>query len=55
MEVDNADLIYQHLVNENVIVRNRNSVIENCLRITVGAPEENLKLINELQKIENKT
>lgn len=53
MEVDNADLIYQQLVNENVIVRNRNLVIKNCLRITIGAPEENLKLINELQKIEN--
>lgn len=49
IEVENADLIYQKLVTENVIVRNRNSVIKNCLRITVGSPEENLKLIETLQ------
>ena len=51
IEVENADLIYQKLVDENVIVRNRNSVIKNCLRITVGSPEENLKLIETLQKL----
>lgn len=51
IEVENADLIYQKLINENVIVRNRNSVIKNCLRITVGSPEENLKLIETLQKL----
>lgn len=49
--VDNADLVYQELVNQNVIIRNRNSVIKNCLRITVGSPEENLKLIETLQTI----
>ncbi|WP_028121853.1 histidinol-phosphate transaminase [Epilithonimonas tenax] len=51
MEVENADGIYQKLVEENVIVRNRNSVIKNCLRITVGSPEENKKLIETLRKI----
>ncbi len=49
IEVENADEIYQRLVAEKVIVRNRNSVIKNCLRITVGSPEENLKLIETLQ------
>ncbi len=51
IEVDNADLVYQELVNQNVIIRNRNSVIKNCLRITVGSPKENLKLIEMLQTI----
>lgn len=51
IEVDNADLVYQELVNQNVIIRNRNSVIKNCLRITVGSPEENQKLIETLQTI----
>ncbi|MFC4165468.1 histidinol-phosphate transaminase [Epilithonimonas zeae] len=51
IEVENADLIYQKLVEENVIVRNRNSVIKNCLRVTVGSPEENLKLIETLKSI----
>jgi len=51
IEVENADLIYQKLVEENVIVRNRNSIIKNCLRITVGSPEENLKLMETLKSI----
>lgn len=51
IEVGNAEEIYQKLVKENVIVRNRNSVIKNCLRITVGSPEENLKLIEALKSI----
>jgi len=51
IEVENADFIYQKLVDKNVIVRNRNSVIKNCLRITVGSPEENLKLIETLQNL----
>jgi len=49
--VDNADSVYRELVKKNVIVRNRNSVIKNCLRITVGSPEENQKLIETLQTI----
>lgn len=49
--VDNADSVYRELVKKNVIVRNRNSVIKNCLRITVGSPEENQKLIENLQTI----
>ena len=49
--VDNADLVYQELVNQNVIIRNRNSVIKNCLRITVGSPDENKKLIETLQTL----
>ena len=51
IEVENADKIYKKLVEENVIVRNRNSVIKNCLRITVGSSEENLKLIETLQNL----
>ena len=51
VEVDNADSVYLELVNQNIIIRNRNSVIKNCLRITVGSPEENKKLIETLQTI----
>ncbi|AZI56340.1 histidinol-phosphate transaminase [Epilithonimonas vandammei] len=53
IEVDNANSVYQELVNQNVIIRNRNSVIKNCLRITVGSPDENQKLIETLQNIDN--
>lgn len=53
IEVENADSVYKELVNKNVIIRNRNSVIKNCLRITIGSPEENKKLIQALQNINN--
>ena len=52
VEVEQADVIYQKLVDQKVIIRNRNSVINNCLRITVGSPEENKKLIEALQNIQ---
>ncbi len=51
IEVDNANSIYQKLVNKHVIVRNRNSIIKNCLRITVGSSEENEKLIESLKSM----
>ncbi len=41
--------IYDYLADQKIVVRNRNSVIKNCLRITVGSPEENKKLLNALQ------
>jgi histidinol-phosphate aminotransferase len=50
IEVSNADNIYNKLVSKKIIIRNRNKVIDNCLRITIGSPEENKKLINELKK-----
>jgi len=50
VEVENANDLYQYLVDEKVIIRNRNSVVKNCVRITIGTPEENKKLIESLQK-----
>jgi len=49
IEVDNANKLYQYLANQKIIIRNRNNVIKNCIRITVGSPEENTKLINALK------
>ncbi len=45
-----ADEIYTFLCQNNIIVRNRSSELhcKNCLRITIGSPEENEKLINAL-------
>ena len=51
VEVTDANRIYTELVNRKVITRNRNSLVKNCIRITVGSPEENLKLIEALRKI----
>lgn len=52
VEVSDADTVYRHLISKKVITRNRNSVIRNCIRITVGTPEENRKLLAELKKIQ---
>lgn len=49
VEVTDANAIYQYLVDKKVIIRNRNSVVRNCLRITVGTPEENEVLLNVLR------
>ena len=52
IKVDDANAVYQYLVNESIIVRNRNTVslCLGCVRITVGTPEENSVLINKLKK-----
>ena len=43
--------IYEHLVKDGIIVRDRSRVIlcEGCLRITIGKKEENKTLLNALQ------
>ncbi len=51
VEVDNAIKAYQMLIEKQIIVRNRNHVIQNCIRITVGSRSENEKLITELKKL----
>ena len=53
VQVKNADELYQKLVKKQIIIRNRNSAIPNCVRITVGTSEENQILINELKNIDN--
>lgn len=53
VKVKNADLIYNSLVDKNIIVRNRNKVIDNCLRITIGKRSENDQLIKTLKDLEH--
>jgi len=50
VKVSDANAIYRYLVENGVIVRNRNtiSLCGNCLRITVGTPSENDTLIHAL-------
>jgi len=49
VKVKNANYIYNTLIKKNIIIRNRSSLIENCLRITVGKKSENDKLIEALR------
>ena len=53
VKVADANAVYNYLVDERIIVRNRNTVslCLGCLRITVGVPEENELLINALKKL----
>ena len=53
-KVDDADAIYEHLIADGIIVRNRNRVLgcEGCLRITIGTKEENEKLIKSIERYE---
>lgn len=49
--VTNANAIYAYLVNLGIIVRNRHTVAlcGDCLRVTVGTPDENRQLLDALQ------
>lgn len=49
---DAPDAVYDYLVENGVIVRNRSRLLacEGCLRITVGTPDENQQLISLLQQ-----
>lgn len=53
IKVDDANRRYQQLVEEGVIVRNRTKepLCNNCLRITVGNPNENKILVQTLQNL----
>ncbi|MDF3078547.1 MAG: histidinol-phosphate transaminase [Sphingobacteriaceae bacterium] len=51
VKTTNARAIYNHLVKQGIIVRDRSKVelCEGSLRITVGTPEENKKLVEALE------
>ncbi len=51
IKVKDANNIYNSLVKKNIIIRNRSSVIDNCLRITVGTKSENDMLIQALKEL----
>ena len=53
-KVTDANRIYQYLVGEGIIVRNRHKVTlcGNCLRITIGTSEENETLLRALDSSE---
>ena len=52
VEMENANAVYNRLVEKKVITRNRSSQVKNCIRITVGSPKENRILLAELKKME---
>ena len=55
VKVNAANAIYRHLIEEKIVVRNRNNVelCAECLRITVGTVEENDRLLNAIRSFRN--
>ena len=51
VEMENATAIYNRLIEQQIITRNRSSVVENTIRITIGTPTENQQLVYALQLI----
>ena len=53
IKTPDATRVYEALVRQGIIVRNRNSMTgcQGCLRITIGTPEENNRLINTLKSV----
>lgn len=53
IKVDDANKRYLQLLEKGVVVRNRTSQVlcTNCLRITIGTPEENTQLITILKSL----
>jgi histidinol-phosphate aminotransferase len=50
MRVPDAERTYAALKQQNVLVRNLHPGIRNCVRVTVGTPDENRILVNALRE-----
>lgn len=51
IEFKDAQLIYQKLLDKNILTSLRHPNLKNCLRISVGTAQENLELIKVLSEI----
>jgi len=53
VKMSNAAKVYRYLLEQKIVVRNRSNVerLNECLRITVGTPQENEALTSGLEKL----
>ena len=51
--VKDPDRVYSGLLKKGVLIRNLNSGIKGCLRVTIGAPEENTIFLRALKEVMN--
>jgi histidinol-phosphate aminotransferase len=51
VEMENATAIYNGLIEQQIITRNRSSVVKNTIRITIGTPRENQQLLYALNLV----
>lgn len=49
--VKEPDRIYRGLMHRGVLVRNINSIIRGCFRVTIGTPYENRKFLSSLKRV----
>jgi len=56
IKVKNADEIHKKLIQKGILTRNMSHLpnMENCLRVSVGKPEENDAFIKALKEIVSK-
>ena len=56
VKVDDADKRYNELIDKDLVIRNRTKepLCDNCLRITVGTPNENKILLKRLHYLDTK-
>ena len=54
IKVKDADSLYNYLSANKIVVRNRNKEVmcENCIRVSIGTPEENQQLLTALKNYE---
>jgi histidinol-phosphate aminotransferase len=55
VKMKDAPSVYSHLASRQIVVRDRSKVpgCEGCLRISVGKPEENIRLVDALKEYQN--
>lgn len=51
VQIENATAIYNSLIEQQIITRNRSSVVKNTIRITIGTPRENQQLLYALNLV----
>lgn len=51
VQMENATAIYNSLIEQQIITRNRSSVVKNTIRITIGTPRENQQLLYALNLV----
>jgi histidinol-phosphate aminotransferase len=51
VKVADANKLYNSLISRHIIIRNRSSVVNGCLRITVGRRSENDELLRAIEEL----
>jgi histidinol-phosphate aminotransferase len=52
VEVDDAEVLVKHSSDDKVLLRYFGGVLENCVRISIGTPQENDRLLESLSGLE---